>query len=231
MPRTKRLIKPLLLTLLLAPSLFLLSACGKKEETETEPTPTPRLVQLKEAQKPQISITSRTDGHELKLIIDKVTDIEEIEYELIYRAQDEGMIIEKGLGDTILVKGQNKIERDLLLGTSSCTNTCKYKYDEGITGGTLSLTLTTTQNQVAYFETPFTLSSSKDFEKDGLALDGEITITASSISSGYYILHQTFGGEKGYLLTASDAGNAKSIKVDPDTITTPEKLTGVYLLQ
>jgi hypothetical protein len=94
----------------------------------------------------------------------------------------------------------------------------------------LSLTLTTSQNQVAYFETPFTLSSSKDFEKDGISLDGQVTITASSISSGYYILHQTFGGEKGYLLNASDSGNGKNIKVDPDTISTPEKLTGIYLL-
>lgn len=222
--------KKLLIIFALIPSVFLLSACGKKEETNAEPTPTPRLVELEDSKKPLISLTPRSDGHELKLIIDNLdTSIKEIEYELIYRAEDEGLIIEKGLGDTISVDGQKKIERDLLLGTSSCTNTCKYKYDEGITGGTLSLTLITDRNQVAYFETDFTLLSSKDFEKDGLTLEGELTITASDISSGFYILHQTFGGDRGYLLSSSGQGTAKNITVEPDSITPPDKLTGLYL--
>jgi len=230
MPR-KQFFKFSFLTLLLLSSTILFSACGKKkEEPTTLPTPTPRLVKLDESQKPQLSITSRADGHELKLIIDQLTDITEIEYELIYRAEDEDMVIEKGLGDTINIKGQKKIERDLLLGTSSCTNECKYKYDEGITGGTLSLTLTTTQNQVAYFETPFTLSFSKNFETNGVSLNDEITITASGISTGYYILHQTFGGQKGYLLTSSGRGTAKNIKVSPNSITAPDQFTGLYLL-
>ncbi len=226
----KKFFKFSFLTLFFLSFTFLLSACGKKEETTAEPTPTPRLVELNDSQKPLISLIPRSDGHELKFIIDGLDGtIEEIEYELIYRAVDEAMIIEKGLGDTISVDGQKKIERDLLLGTSSCTNTCKYKYDEGITGGTLSLTLTTSQNQVAYFETDFALSSSKDFEKDGLSLEGDIAITASSISSDFYLLHKTFGGDQGYLLTSSGKGTAKNITVEPDSITIPDNLTGLYL--
>jgi len=223
--------KKLLIISILIPSVFLLSACGKKEETGADPTPTPRLVELDDSQKPLVSLTPRSDGHELKLIINGLdTTIEEIEYELIYRAEDKGMVIEKGLGDTISVDGQKKIERDLLLGTSSCTNTCKYKYDEGITGGTLSLTLITDRNQVAYFETDFALSSSKDFEKNSISLEEELTITASGISSGFYVLHRTFGGDRGYLLTSSGQGTAKNITVEPDSITVPDKLIGLYLL-
>jgi hypothetical protein len=226
----KKILKLSLFTFLLFSSSFLLSACGKKKESTPEPTPTPRLVELSDSQKPLISLTPRTDGHELKLIIDNIdSTIKEIEYELIYMAEDEGMIIEKGLGDNIKLEGQKKIERDLLLGTSSCTNTCKYKYDEGVTGGNLSLTLTTDQNQVAYFETPFTLTSSKNFEANDLALEDKITITASQISSGFYLLHQTFGGDQGFLLTGSGQGTAKTFSATPDTITPPDRLTGLYL--
>ena len=52
--------------------------------------------------------------------------------------EDGNMEIEKGLGDTIKDVGTT-IERKLLLGTESCTNGCKYKYDEGVSGGTISL--------------------------------------------------------------------------------------------
>ena len=45
--------------------------------------------------------------------------------------------MEKGVGDTVKLTS-NSFEKDLLLGTESCTNGCKYKFDEGVVGGVLS---------------------------------------------------------------------------------------------
>lgn len=149
-------------------SSFCLSGCGKKTTTQnTEPTPTPvRLLELKDEEKPYISLVPREDGHELKMKISKIpASISQIEYELIYTAVDKNLEMEKGVGDTIKVDSSN-LERDLLLGTASCTNGCKYKYDEGVTGGTLSLTLISTNGQMSTLEVPFTFKSANDVKKD-----------------------------------------------------------------
>jgi len=148
-------------TLILLPSLFL-SACGKTQ-TLPEPTPTPvsREYVLTETDKPQVSLIPRSDGHELTL---KITGIKpvfaKIEYELVYTASDRGLEIEKGVSGIAESKDivAEKFERKILLGTESCTNGCKYKYDIGVNGGTLNLTLITPDNQVASMTLPFTLN-------------------------------------------------------------------------
>ncbi|MFA5828105.1 MAG: hypothetical protein WC841_01900 [Candidatus Shapirobacteria bacterium] len=146
---------------ILSLSMLLLSACGaKKPESNTQPTPTvTKLIELTPEEQPYIKLIPRADGHELKLVIQKLnTNISEIDYELIYTATDNGQEIEKGVSGNMKVEGKS-VERDLLLGTASCTNGCKYKYDTGISQGTLMLTLATSSGQVSTFETPFTLKS------------------------------------------------------------------------
>lgn len=143
--------------ILLLALVFTLSACGKKTTTEIVPTPTPRLFELQETDKPDIAITPTKDGHYITITVTKIPDfIKQIEYELIYSASDAGLEIEKGVGGTAEIEN-NSFDRKLLLGTESCTNGCKYKYDEGVTGGTLTLTLITQDGQVATIDTPFTL--------------------------------------------------------------------------
>lgn len=153
---------------LLSVSVLLLSACGiKKTEQQIEPTPTvTKLIELKPEEQPYLKLIPRTDGHELKLVVQKLnSNISEIDYELIYTSEDNGQEIEKGISGNIKVEGKS-IERDLLLGTSSCTNGCKYKYDTGVSKGTLSLTLATSSGQVSTFETPFTLKSAAELKKE-----------------------------------------------------------------
>lgn len=153
-----------ILFLLLVTS-FTLSACGTKKTISTvSPTPVPRELTITEDQKPVATLIPRGDGHELTLKISKINSIfSKIEYELIYTAQDSGLDIEKGVSGNIETKDMvnGSSERKILLGTESCTNGCKYKYDSGVNGGTLNLTLITKNNQVASLEMPFTLTSTK----------------------------------------------------------------------
>lgn len=138
--------------------VILLSACGKKDEpVAVVPTPTPRLFQLQDQDKPQVTITPTADGHYVTIKVNQIADfIKEIEYELIYSATDNGLEIEKGVSGSVEIENDS-FEKKLLLGTESCTNGCKYKYDEGVTGGVLTLTLITKDGQVAKTDTPFSL--------------------------------------------------------------------------
>lgn len=151
--------------LLLLVSTFILSSCGTKKTTsQATPTPVPRELSITDDQKPVSLLTPREDGHELTLKISKINPIfTKIEYELIYTASDSGLDIEKGVSGNIESKDviNGSAERKILLGTESCTNGCKYKYDAGVNGGTLNLTLITNDNQVATLEMPFTLTSTK----------------------------------------------------------------------
>lgn len=147
-------------------STFVLSSCGsKKTITSVTPTPVPRELNITDDQKPIVQLIPRMDGHELTLKLSKINSIfSKIEYELIYMASDSGLDIEKGVSGNFeskdIISG-NSLERKILLGTESCTNGCKYKYDNGINGGSLNLTLITNNNQVATMELPFTLTSNK----------------------------------------------------------------------
>jgi hypothetical protein len=152
---------------------------------------------MKPEEKPIVKLIPRSDGHELKLSIEKIPEsIKQIEYELIYSATDNNLEIEKGLGDTLTLESQN-IERKLLLGTESCTSGCKYKYDEGITGGTLSLIFITKQNQVIPYETEFSLQSGSQIKKAG----GEMSLPVENYqikienlkTNSFYLLLKNFG--------------------------------------
>lgn len=152
-----------ILTIVLVSTLFL-SSCGKTTTTAPVPTPTvvkkPKLTQITFDKPAEISLTARPDGRELNLTISKIpSEVKKLEYELLYTAKDGKSEIEKGLGDT-LEAITDPVERKLLLGTSSCTNGCKYRYDEGVTGGTLKLTYLTQDNGVNIQEITWTLQKS-----------------------------------------------------------------------
>lgn len=149
--------------ILLASSLFLAacSATGSKSSPTTAPTPIQKKNKLTEItfdNPPQVSLTPRTDGHELKLKVSQIpTSVTKLEYELLYKAIDGKTEIEKGLGDTVNNPGLS-LERDLLLGTSSCTNGCKYKYDDGVGSGSIKITYLTNNSEVNVYESSWTLN-------------------------------------------------------------------------
>jgi len=229
---------------LLLISTFLLSACGSKKTASPTPAPSPTtgpvLVELSPAERPYISIIPRADGHELKLKISRIpSSIKQIEYELLYTATDNGMEIEKGIGDNLQVNSPT-IERDLLLGTSSCTNGCKYKYDNGVTGGSLSLTFITGNSQLSTFQTPFTLKSGSEIKKTGLGLTTEnFSLTAASVANDFYLLLKNYGlpssdtaAKTVFSIFASGNGTAKNITTEPAStkVGGTNQLAGDYLL-
>lgn len=212
------------LSIILLSTIFL-SACGKKPATnKIIPTPITKILELSDSDKPIISLVPRQDGRELKLIIDNIPQsISEIEYELIYSAVDEGLEMEKGVGDTIKVTSKN-IQRDLLLGTSSCTNGCKYKYDKGIVGGTLSLTFLTSDNQSLHYETPFVLKTSADIKKDGgLSLILEKLQIKGTVTSknDYFVLIKNLPDY--YSVFSSGNGKGNITNISPITVTKEDK--------
>lgn len=174
-------------------STFLLSGCGKKTtQTQATPTPAPRVLELKDNEKPAISLIPRADGHEIKMKIENIPDfVTSIEYELLYTAQDNGLEIEKGVGDTLKIESKS-LERDLLLGTASCTNGCKYKYDAGINGGTLTLTLISKDGQAAILESPFALSDTATIKKaNGIMLNQDnykLPLSGTISGNDFYIM-------------------------------------------
>ncbi len=178
---------------------LLLAGCGaKKSATTVTPTPALRVVEMPLDQRPLISLTPSADGHYLTLkIVDIPDSISSIEYEILYNASDNGAEIEKGVGDT-LKEITKTIERKLLLGTESCTNGCKYSYDKGVTGGTMTLNFIDKNGQMSTYETLFTLKSTADLNKAGsLALtDSSFSVPLKSKLSGsnYYLLLKNYRG-------------------------------------
>lgn len=227
--------KTISFTLIIFLSSLLLSGCGKKAPKTPAETKNsaPKELTLTDSDKPIISLIPRADGHELKLKVDKIpASISQVEYELIYSAKDNGLEMEKGVGDTVKLTS-NSFEKDLLLGTASCTNGCKYKFDEDVVGGVLSLTFYTNDNQTASFETPFTLTTSADIKKNsGLSLSLEnLSITATTTTKNdFFILIKNY--RPYYSVFSSGSGTAKITKISPETVTkeNTNTLVGDYLI-
>lgn len=213
---------------------FFLSACGAKNtQNKITPTPAPRVFEMPQHERPYISLIPRADGHMIYLKLDKIPSyIKQIEYELLYSATDNGNEIEKGVGDTIK-DIKSSIERSLLLGTESCTSGCKYKYDEGVFGGTLTLSFITNDGQITTFETPFTIKSSADFKKQG-NIDlptKDIVVKAAPNDKNFYIMMSNYG-ILGYSIFSAAPSNVKYTSISPSSVTKSDQLvTGDYLLK
>ncbi len=220
-------------------SSFILSGCGKKDTSNTSNTNTANSKQnselvLQDSEKPIISLIPRADGHELKLKIENIpSNVSQIEYELIYSATDSGLTMEKGVGDTVKISSSS-IEKDLLLGTASCTNGCKYKYDENVDSGTLTLYLYTDDNQSTTFETPFILTtSSKIKTNSGFSLDTQnFSVKATTTTkSDYFVVIKNYPSY--YSVFSSGTGAGKVTSITPDTVTKDDmtSLVGNYKIQ
>jgi len=233
MKKIKIILVPIIFLVLILVFVF----TRNKKATVNTPDETTKMskeIELTADEKPIISLTPRTDGHELKL---KITNIpfkfSTAEYELIYTAEDEGLEIEKGVSGTVKLTSSD-IEKDLLLGTSSCTNGCKYKYDEGIIGGVLTLTLTTDEKQYFTFETPFTLKNGTEINKDKkISLSQEnLTINGTVTSkSDFFILIKNINNS--YSVFSNGNGKGKITSIEPNIITKTDltSIVGDYISQ
>jgi hypothetical protein len=136
--------------------------------------------------RPVTSLTPSSDGHWLKLKIDKIViDAASLDYELLYKLPDGRT---QGVPGTIQLEGQKEIERDLLLGSESSG---KFRYDEGVENGTLTLRFRNEKGKlVAKFSTDFHLQSNTD---KLTSFDGNFKYTLPKASKAFFITMETFG--------------------------------------
>jgi hypothetical protein len=182
---------------------ILLAACGPGTASKITPTPATKVVEMPIADRPLISLTPSADGHYLNLKLEGVpSSITSIEYEVIYNAVDNGSQIEKGIGDTIKLITAT-IEKNLLLGTESCTSGCKYSYDKGIIGGQLTINFIDNNGQESTFDTPYTLKTTADISKDGAIVLNSFSVKPKTKLTGsdYFVLMQNYRG--GYSVFSS----------------------------
>ncbi len=155
-----------------------------EEKQDKADTSLSQTVSLPTEKRPFVSLISRSDGHELKLMVENIQEAKSIDYELMYLAGGNS----RGVVGSVDLKGAASFSRDLTLGSCS-KNVCKY--DEGITGGILTLKLR--GEKVQKYETAFLLKTGKE-AKNGLVLaDGKFSFEGALPAGGFYVLMSTLG--------------------------------------
>lgn len=170
---------------------ILLAGCGpKKPQTETppaEPTSVPtKPIETSVKEGPFVSLIPTADGHWVELQtkgIKKSTT--SLEYELTYFADVEGSKIERGVtsGSTpVELNGATEFSKKILFGSASCTTgTCKYKYDEKVNEGMLTIKLTTSQG-VDKYSSAFRIQKGKEAKVGLTTGDGVFSFVSQSLA-------------------------------------------------
>lgn len=195
------------LFLLVLASGVLLTGCsiGKpKDSTKTSGTtiskPTPQPTKSPEessSSRPYISLIPSADAHRLTLKLARIpSEITSFEYELIYFADFEGNKIERGVdsgGRAVDITGKTEYAKEFLLGSESCTTgKCKYRYDEGVSEGVLTLKFISSEGTDKY-STSYRLQNTT-LAKEGLSTgDGAFMFKLTTKPVGVYLTMTTAG--------------------------------------
>jgi len=138
-------------------------------------------------ERPVASLTPSADGHWLKLTITKIlSSAVSMDYELLYQLPDGRT---QGVPGTIKLSGQDKIERDLLMGSESSG---KFRYDEGVKEGTLTIRFRNDAGKlITKLSTKFALLSKT---KELMSIDEKFDYKLASINSkDFFVVMETFG--------------------------------------
>src|SRR3990172_269662 len=167
-------------------AFFLIRGRGEKEEGDEE-----EVIEVAFDKRPVTTLPPSSDGHWLKLRIEKLGDLgESLDYELLYQLPDGRT---QGVPGSITLGTEATIERDLLLGSESSG---KFRYDEGVTGGTLTLRFRNSKGKLtAKFLTEFSLISDT---KSLSSSDGKFKYELTKSSKDFFIVMGTFGAPLGY---------------------------------
>lgn len=145
------------------------------------------LIEVALEDRPVASLTPTSDGHWLNLVIDKVKiDAKTMDYELIYQLPDGRT---QGVPGTVTLQPGEAIEKKILLGSESSG---KFRYDEGVKDGTLTLRFRNDQGKLlAKFTSDFVLlSGTKELE----SVDGKFIVNLNKLSTKtFYVVMPTFG--------------------------------------
>ncbi len=126
---------------------------GEKQSKEVKPA-------LTEDQIPVIDLEVNPDRSGGVLKISSIdSDFSQLEYELIYTAESEGLEIERGVaGGPISVPESGTISEKILFGTESCsTGVCHRRIDKNVSRGKVIIRLFNDQDQSWSVEKEFTI--------------------------------------------------------------------------
>lgn len=193
--------KTLSFFLILMASAFFLSGCGLKKTTESdviqaEPTPVPtRPIEQSIQDRPYVALVPTSDGHWVELTVKNIpAGVKGVEYDFIYFAENEEMKIERGVstgGKEAVLTSPGEYYKKILFGSASCTTgVCKYRYDEGVTEGTLAFKLTGSEE----YTTAYRLQKGSE-AKEGLTTgDGIFSFVSSALfPKNFYLTTSTVG--------------------------------------
>ena len=129
-----------------------------RRTTDTDKEEESTLIEVAPKDRPVVSLTPTTDGHYLKLRIEKLlSGAESLDYELLYQTSDN---ITQGVPGTLALGSEKEFETDLLLGTESSG---KFRYDEGVETGSVALRFRNKEGKLlAKFESEFHLTDDND---------------------------------------------------------------------
>lgn len=198
--------KKILMAFLIIVSGILLSGCGPKTSQnmptgvpEAKPTLFPtKPIEQSITTRPFVSLVTTTDGHWITLSIKNLTSgTTGIDYELLYMADVEGSKIERGIstsGKPVELKGATEFSKKELLGSASCTTgTCKYKYDEGVNEGTLTLKIIG-PNGTDMYTSVFRIQKGSEAKETFTTGDGVFSYVSSSLpASSLYLTISSVG--------------------------------------
>ena len=168
-----------LILVLIIGGIILRSLLFKKPKTVTRfPATTVQQTQpLSTEEMPLVSLVPKEGGHSLLLQIKNVKNADSLEYELIYELK-EGLT--RGASGEIKLT-QDRGEKSILLGTCS-SGTCKY--DEGVVGGELTISLKK-GDRLHSFKTVFDVWSGNKTHQTN---DHRLTIKSRGPKAAKYIL-------------------------------------------
>lgn len=159
----------------------------KKNKTSGPVQQEDTAVTLSLNERPVASLTPSADGHWLKLSLTKIlSSAASMDYELLYQLPDGRT---QGVPGTIKLTGQDKIERDLLMGSESSG---KFRYDEGVKEGTLTIRFRNDAGKlITKLSTKFALLSKT---KELKSIDEKFSYKLASINSkDFFVVMETFG--------------------------------------
>lgn len=141
--------------------------------------------------RPYVALVPRTDGKEIALNVTGIVRAESLEYELVYFAGDPGNQLQRGVVGSVDLGGKTDYAKALLLGTCS-RGVCKY--DENVSGGTLTLTLRGEDGSVQKYQSVFHLQRGKEGKEGLTSGDGNFQFVSQSLpSSTFYLTCSTVG--------------------------------------
>ncbi len=149
---------------------WLTGLTGKKEKEVAiaKPTIAPIAAVLFEKDRPEIEISINSDRSGGTINISNIANqFAELEYELIYTAESDGLSVERGVaGGPITIDSSRKVSETVLFGTESCTTgICKRHIDKNVSEGILVIRLIDNEGKAWGHETSFTIEkTTKGYE-------------------------------------------------------------------